>query len=110
MNLQCVAHNGPAVVHEVQHGHCPYAQAQQHTEVIHQQHRAPPRSSPASHGLQGLLHELKEWLQAPGIGLPEELQGVWLLPWLEEDIHRGLETLEEHKLPAFPCRGQADTL
>ena len=28
----------------------------------------------------------------------------------EEDVHRGLETLEDHQLPAFPRCGQADTL
>lgn len=33
------------------------------------------------------------------------------LHWgLEEDVHRGLESLEEHELPALPSRSQADSL
>lgn len=58
------------------------------------------------------------WAHLPGVrfctGLqadsPEELQGVWLPLRLEEDVHRGLETLKKHELPAFPCGSQADTL
>lgn len=46
----------------------------------------------------------------PQADSPEEAQWVWLRLSPEEDVHRGLETLQEHELPALPCRGQADTL
>lgn len=42
-------------------------------------------------------------------GCPEKLQGVRLVLRVEEDLHRGLETLQEHKLPSVPSRCQADT-
>lgn len=32
-----------------------------------------------------------------------------LLPGPEEDVHPGLETLEDHQLPTFPRCSQADT-
>ena len=41
-NLQLGADGGPAVVAEVQHGSGAHPQTQQHTEVIHQQHRGSP--------------------------------------------------------------------
>lgn len=34
---------------------------------------------------------------------------MWLRLSPEEDIHGRLETLQEHKLPTFPCCSQADT-
>lgn len=68
--LSFPAHGGPAVVDEVQYSHRTHAQAQQHTEVVHQQHWAPPRSLSIIHGLQSLPHKLVQWLQVLSIGLP----------------------------------------
>lgn len=59
VSLQFAAHRGSAVLHEVQHSDCPHAQAQQHTEVVHQQHWVLPWGLLTVRRLQGVLRNCR---------------------------------------------------
>lgn len=95
-NLQLGADGRTAIMAEVQHGSHTDPQAQQHADVINQQHRGPPLLSPispTSRTAQSGVDTLVQTLQANS-RIPEEKQSTF---WKEAIIPKNILNLEVEK-------------